>query len=333
MTHSVSETLKRITARGRTSSRTAEHTIRWVLAHDPPVVFEDASREFAETVREKTDGSIDIELFNTQEFIAGRGGETVTRTELNQCLANGEIEMAHTYVSALGAMHNKLWAIELPFLFRDYDHADRVFEGPIADQYMKDLIPSGVRGLCFAYSGGYRIIPSKGRAIRNAGDFDGLRIRTSGNPVPGALFERLGATAVPGPLENIGPWTEQGKIDAAELTYVRFLSTGLEKYCDTVNETSHSMFTTMMVINERFFRSLTDKQQAAIADAGRAAGRIERQKALDEEKKIKALCPYKGVEIVEMSDEAKDEIREVALEVYEQFTPQFGGELIEALRA
>ena len=34
-----------------------------------------------------------------------------------------------------------------------------------------------------------------------------------------------------------------------------------------------------------------------------------------------------------MSEEARDEIREVALGVYEQFTPQFGEDLVEALRA
>jgi len=32
-------------------------------------------------------------------------------------------------VAALGAVHVPLWSIELPFLFRDYAHAERVFEG------------------------------------------------------------------------------------------------------------------------------------------------------------------------------------------------------------
>ena len=331
-TERVSETLDKIIADRRTRKRTSRYTMRWILAHDPPAVFEDASREFMDEVREKTHGEVEVELYSTEEFVAGRGGEEVTRTGLVQCLARGEVEMAHTYVAALGNFHDKLWAMELPFLFRDYDHADAVLEGPIAERFMHEMIPVGIRGLAFAYSGGFRITPAKDRTIRGVEDYEGLRIRTSGNPVPEALYARLGAHAVAAPLQAIAPLTREGEIDAAEVTYVRFLSTGLDDVHKVINDTGHSLFMTMLVVNERFFQSLPEVHQAAIVEAGRAAGKLERIKSIEEEERVKTRCSGKGVEIVTMSPQKHDEFRETALKTYEQFAPIFGEELIASIR-
>ena len=330
----VSTTLREILSTQRPAApSTAERTIRWVLAHEPPVVFEDASLAFVEHVREKTHGDVDVELYSTDEFVAGRGGDEVSRTGLVDCLARGEIEMAHTYVSALGSFHAPLWAIEMPFLFRDYDHAHRVFESPIAARLMADMVPQGIRGLSFAYSGGFRIIASTGRRLETLDDFAGMRVRTAGNPVPKALFGAVGANARSGALQHIAHMTGTGEIDAAEITYVRFMATGLHRVHKVVNETGHSLFTTMMAINERFFRRLSDVQQAAVYDAGREAGRLERERSIHEEGLTRDRCPDEGVEVVRMRDDARDAFREIANQVYDRFAPTFGAELIAEIRA
>jgi TRAP-type C4-dicarboxylate transport system substrate-binding protein len=136
-----------------------QRRLRWVLAHEPPVVFEDASEHFVHRVREKTDGELGVELFLGPEYSQARG-EYVSRTELVRCVQRGEIEMAHCYVAALGAFHDPLWAVELPFLFRDYDHAERVFEGPAGRALMDGLLPKGI-GRCTPWrtSGGCACAP------------------------------------------------------------------------------------------------------------------------------------------------------------------------------
>lgn len=316
----------------KTAQGTALYTIRWVLAHDPPAVFEDAAEWFCETVRERTGGDVEVELATTKEFDIARGKKH-SQTELIACVERGEIEMAHTYVSALGAFHNKLWAVELPFLFRDYGHAGKVLQGPIGEGLMAGLLNRNLRGLGFAYSGGYRIIPSTGRRVTAISDFQDMSIRTAANPVPRYLFESLGAKTMDAPLQDIASLTKEGRIDAAELTYVRFLSTGLQDVYKIVNDTGHSLFTTMMVVNERFFQELPDKFKAVIVEAGAEACRLERETALEEEVKAKAACPEHGVEIVTMGPEKREEFRERALRIYDRFAPELGEDLIESIRS
>ena len=61
------------TPKRRAQARKAEHTLRWVLAHEPPAVFEEASRVFVDLLREKTDGDIDVELMLGGDYAASSG--------------------------------------------------------------------------------------------------------------------------------------------------------------------------------------------------------------------------------------------------------------------
>ncbi len=324
----VKETIRKL--KKPASIRQSEHTLRWVLAHDPPVVWEDASRAFAETVREKTNGDIEVDLATLQEFNM-ETGEAIDRVELIRCLGRGEIEMAHTYVSALGVIASRFWALELPFLFRDYEHAENVLESSIATRFLDELKPHGIRGIGFAYSGGFRIIPSSGKRLQSLADFQDMSIRVAENPIPGDMFASMGASAVSAPLEKIPELTRAGTIDAAEITYVRFMGTGLDKVYNVVNETSHSLFMTAMAINEEFFNTLSDEHQAAVMEAGQTAARIERAESISEENRIIDSCPDQGIELVRMNAEDHAEFRERSMAVYDKYAPLYGEDLIQSI--
>ncbi len=312
--------------------RESEHTLRWVLAHEPPVVFEDASRVFVDRVHEGTNGDVRVQLYSNDEYSDLRGGPTLSRKQLVECLLRGDIEMAHNYVSALGHFHAPFWAVEMPFLFRDYEHAERALEGPLATRILEGMVEEGLRGLCFAYSGGFRIVASKGRRFETLEDFAGARIRTAGNPAPEALWATVGADATAGELGAIAGMARADRIDAAEITYVRYEAAGLPEVLPVVNDTGHSLFTTAMAVNEAWFRKLTDAQQAVVWDAAREAGRIERERAIEEERRTRLQLPDDGVEIVTLRADASAALQERAQLVYEQLAPRMGADLLAGLR-
>ena len=320
-------------ARRPVRPRTSEHTLRWVQAHEPPVVFEEASRHFVDTLLELTHGAIDARVYRADEYAEARGTEWVSRRELIECVQPGDIEMAHCYVASLGAFHDPLWAVELPFLFRGYDHAEHFFEGGLARELMDAMRPLGMRGLAFAYSGGHRIVPTVDTELRCPKDFAGLQLRTSGNPVPEALYDALGARAVGADLDKIAAMTRAGTISGCEITYVRYAATGLDELFNVINETHHSLFTTMTVVNEQWFESLSDTYQAAIVEATESACRMERRTAIREEQVTKDRYTERGASIVRMTDAGKAELREVAAGVVESFIPRFGETLIDGIRA
>ena len=324
------------TESARTRSGGAEHTLRWVLAHEPPVVFDEAAKVFEDEIRRRSGGAIAVELVRADEYAAQRGQAALSRAELVASVQRGEVEMAHCYVSALGAVHERLWAIELPFLFRDYAHAEAVWEGPVAARLMDGLPDVGLRGVAFAYSGGFRVVATRDRVIQRVADYQGLRLRTAGNPIPEALYRRLGGSAVAAPLEAIPALArarEGGeKIDGCEITFVRYLACGLDDVFPIINVTGHSLFSTMTVMNDAWFRGLPDRYQEIVVAAGEAACRVERETAIREEQVTREALAGRGFRIVDMDEAARAELRRVAEALYEQFAPRFGEALIDAIR-
>eukprot|EP00971_Amphidinium_carterae_P134373 2662556-Amphidinium_carterae.1 len=189
--------------------------IRWVLAHEPIELFLRAARQFKATMEETAPGVLDFEIMTLSEYSDRyAGGKKITKHDLLDLMEAGEIEMSQMYTSTLGRKHNRdMWALDMPFLFKDHDHARKVLEGNIGQKLMSDLSSkTNVHGLAFTYSGGYRMIPAN-VAIRKIEDFKGVPLRVNKSPVASETFIAVGAEPVEIELEEINEAVRDGRIE------------------------------------------------------------------------------------------------------------------------
>ena len=168
--------------------------IKWVIAHEPIDLFLRAAEKFRNSVKEKTNGFLNIEILSLTEYSKKyNNGVKVTKHDLLQLMEDGEVEMSQMYTTWLGHYNKDMFVLDLPFLFRDHDHAEGVLEGNIGEYILKGLEDnSAVRGLAFTYSGGYRIIPAN-KELTTVESFRGTKIRTSRSPIAIDTFTALGA--------------------------------------------------------------------------------------------------------------------------------------------
>jgi len=89
----------------------------------------------------------------------------------------------------------------------------------------------------------------------------------------------------------------------------------------------------MTVANEEWFRGLSDKHQAAVFDASKAACRTERQTAIGEEAAMSKICADQGLTIVRMDEDRHAELRQAAMGMYDEFVPRFGEELVGGIQS
>jgi len=305
-------------------------TIRWVLTHDPIALFEDAARRFEELVTEGSDGEICVEVLTPTEY---GGGTRVSPAQVMDEVVSGKLQMSQTYTTVLGRLHDPMWALDLPYLFRSHEHAARVLDGPIGRELLDGLSPHGLHGLAFTYSGGYRIISSTGRPIRSIDDLRGVHMRTAQNPVVTALFEELGAHPHPAPLQSIPAMTQDGVIEAAESTWPRYWDLGHHRVQSVVNETSHSLFLTSLMINEAFFQQLPERLQVVLQDAALATARHERDKSVQDGLRSRGECLEHGGEVFTMPESESQRFEAVAETIRERFADRFGRELLARISA
>lgn len=307
----------------------AEHTIRWVLTHEPIALFEEAARRFCEIMREESGGRVEVSVMTPSEY---GEGTRMPPLEVAKHVAEGRIEMAQTYTTVLGKLADRLWALDMPFLFASHDHASEVLDGAIGRELLQELQPHGLRGLGFTYSGGYRIISTVERPIERIEDLRGLKLRTSDNPVVTTLFADLGAEVVPAPLWHIPQLTEAGRIDAGESTWPRYWDMGHHEIQTVVNETSHSLFLTALVVNEGFYQRLPEDLRELLHDAALRVARLEREKSVRDGVKAREACVAGGGEVITPSANELHRFEHATRYIHKRFAPRFGEDLLARIR-
>jgi TRAP-type C4-dicarboxylate transport system substrate-binding protein len=307
--------------------------IRWVIAHEPIGLFLKVADRFAKQVNEKTGGKFDIEVLSLSDYAKKyNDGKKVTKYHLMDMINSGQIEMSHIYTTWLGDYNKDLHALDLPFLFSDHDHADRVLEGDIGTELLAGVSKnSNIKAMSFTYSGGYRIVPANFKADTVA-SWEGKVVRTSRSPVAVDTFKLLGA--VPRQditLEDMNEAADRGEIAAGESTYVRVFPLEHNKSFEVVNDTAHSLFLTSIIINQDFFNSLDVETREVFAIAAADAARAERRESVADIPNILAQCKAEGVEVVNMSSSEKKKFVSVTSKVYDMYKDYFTPGLVPAL--
>lgn len=136
--------------------------IRWVIAHEPLSLFLRAAKDFQKFVNEaQSVEKIEVEVMTLSEYsMKYNDGVLVTKHDLLDLMEQGKIEMSQMYTTWLAEdIEHDMLALEMPFIFKDHDHATRVLEGEVGEGLLEKITEkSNVRGMAFTYSGGFRNI-------------------------------------------------------------------------------------------------------------------------------------------------------------------------------
>lgn len=311
----------------------AKRHIKWVLAHEPIELFIRAAKVFADEVNTRTPGQLEIEVMTMSEYgNKYNKGVAPNKHSLVDLLDSGAIEMSQTYTITLGKINKDFYALDLPFLFKDHDHASRVFEGEIGNSLLDSLQEKKkIKGLAFTYSGGFRIIPGN-ETVAKIEDLRGMKMRTSFSPVAIETFKTLGADVVPMELEELSENLGKANVAVGESTYPRVYALGHDKVSKVINHTEHSLFLTSILIGTEFWNSLTPELQSVISDAALVAARYERELSIEDINQVQERAQNDGIEVIKMTKEEQERFAKATEVVYEKFEDYFTPGLVDSIR-
>lgn len=309
--------------------------VRWVLAHEPIEIFIRAAEKFAEIVEAKAPGKFDIEILMLSEYSKKYlGGKKITKHELLDLMAEDKIEMSQMYTYVLSKFNKDLNVLDMPFLFRDHDHAARVFEGKIGEELLNGYgkNSSKIKGLAFTYSGGYKNLPFN-KKVTCLDDLKGAKVRVSNSPVCFDTFKLLGAEPVVMDVEEITPAIRDGRIDAGESSWPRIYGCEQNTVAKSIFNTGHSLLLTNIIINTDFFAKLDPEMQQVFEEASVEAGRFERQISVDDVEPTKTKARNDGIEVIDLTDEDQKKFREMSKDLYSSYDNYFSEGLINKIKS
>lgn len=318
-----------------TMSKTTK--IRWVIAHEPIRLFYRAAKDFEASLNaQQCAEKIEIEIMTPDEYSTKyNNGVVVTKHDLLDLMDQGKIEMSQMYSTWIAEKYVKdLLAFEMPFIFRDHDHATRVLEGEVGEKLLAQVKQNSndkLRALSYTYSGGFRcaIVNEK---VSTLSELVGKSVRSNRNPVAQALWSSVGIKPYVCEIEDVTDAFEKQAITAADTVYSRVYPLNQDKHTKTVIDSKHTLFLTTMLISESFWDTLSDEVRAVIKNAAIEAGRKERAETIRDGQEARDQLIKDGATIVELSAEEDADFRNKAEKVYQQFDDFFPVGLIEQIR-
>jgi len=310
-------------------------TIRWVLAHEPIELFLRAAKRFKKTMEEMAPGVLDYEIMTLSEYSDKyQNGKKVTKHDLIDLMEAGEIEMSQMYTSTLGRKHHRdMWALDMPFLFRDHDHAQKVLEGEIGQSLLAGLNEkTNVHGLAFTYSGGFRMIPAN-VVIDKIEDFKGQPLRCNMSPIATETFIAVGADPHQIELEEINEGVQDGRIVGGESTYPRFYGLKQNEHMSVINDAEHSLFLTSILVAKDFWDTLDDDIKEKVEYASFDAARSERQESVEDISVVKARCVDDDIAVHTMAVEERVKFQKATEYLYDKFEDMFSVGLLNKIKA
>ncbi|MDG6832820.1 TRAP transporter substrate-binding protein [Glaesserella parasuis] len=299
----------------------AETTLRFGYEAPRSDTQHTAAKKFNDLLKEKSKGEIKLSLFpdstlgNAQTMIGAVRGGTI------------DIEMSGS--PNFSGLEPKLNVIDIPFIFKNREHAYAVLDGEIGQGLLKDLEAQGLKGLAF-WEVGFRSFTNSKHPVKSPEDIKGLKVRTNQNPMYIQAFSLLGANPVPMPLSELYTALETRAVDAQEHPIGIFWSAKLYEVQKYLSLTNHGYTPLIVVMNKAKFDSFSPELQQAILDAAKEAGNYQRQLNLENEKEIIAKLQKAGIQVIEEVDN-KPFKAIIEADVRKAFIEKNGSELVEKI--
>jgi TRAP-type C4-dicarboxylate transport system substrate-binding protein len=161
----------------------------------------------------------------------------------------------------------RLGVLSTPMLFKNNDHASATVLDPALNQYILDLAaPKGIVGI-----GTFGLGASNYAArspIMRMSDFAGKKLRVNATAMEREKMKRLGATAVPMPLNEVLPSLQRGVIDGTMSGTSVFVSMKFNDVVKVVTITNDTMLVSLAVVSKAWLDKLPPDLRKMVIDTG-----------------------------------------------------------------
>lgn len=281
--------------------------------------------DFAERVASKTNGAVEVKIFPD--------GQLGNERELLEGATLGSHDISLTGAAGWAIINPKLGTFELPFLYRDMDHQQNVFNGELRSAVDELFDEKGLKFLgYFAY--GLRSTLTTEAPVDTLESFKGLKIRVPEVPIFVKTFEALGANPTPINFGEIYTALQSGVVQAVEGSPESMLAQKFTEVTKYFSLTQHQSPPILVAMNKAAFERLSPENQAAVLEAAQEASDALFDNVVKANADAVEAMKAGGVEVVEVSEAEREKIQQAVQPVYDELGTQYeSGELLGKIAA
>jgi tripartite ATP-independent transporter DctP family solute receptor len=233
-------------------------------------------RNFAEKVRERSNGQITSEIFT--DFTLFKQGQELP------AMQRGNLDIAVLNTGDVEQQIAEYTIFSSGYLFRDHAHFRAVFDGEIGQEFGDRLFSDlEVKVLGVLYGGTRQMNLRDDRPVHTPADVVGVKLRMPGAPAWQTLGKGLGVTPTPMALGEVYLGLRTGAIDGQENPLGIIRSLKMEEVTKQLVLTAHMVQPVIFVLSARTWNKLSPEHQEIVMQAAREtqqeqdAGRIAQE--------------------------------------------------------
>jgi tripartite ATP-independent transporter DctP family solute receptor len=304
----------------------AEYKLSTVVGK--PFPWGNAGERWAELVKEKTGGKINIKVYPGTSLVGG--DQTKEYTAIRQ----GAIDMAIGSTINWSPQVKELNIFSMPFLMPDYKAIDALTQGEVGKELWKILESKDTVPLAWGENG-FRELSNSKKAIRKPEDLKGLKIRVVGSPLFLDTFTALGANPTQMSWADAVPALSSGAVDGQEnpltiFTVAKLHAAANQKYLTIWGYVADPL---IFVVNKDVWASWKPEDQKAVREAAVQAAKENIEAARKglippDDSMIKEVEGL-GVNVARLTEAEKAAFQKATKEVYDKWAKQIGPELVK----
>jgi TRAP-type C4-dicarboxylate transport system substrate-binding protein len=305
----------------------ASITLHGASQFDPDHALTRTLVRFQELVEQYYDGPEELEFVLHLDSELG-----IEKDYFAYMSQGGSVDYAVVAPAHIAASSPMAALLDMPLLFRDLDHWNKVLDGDALQPIAAD-VAAKADVMLIGYAGGGTRNVIVNRPVETLEDAKGLSIRVRGAPIQARIFEALSMAPSVITYAEIYHAIQTGVIDAAEneatgIEQMRFYEVGPH-----VVKTEHAITVRPLCFSAKTFRGLPPELQAAVLRAGREATAYGRElRASGDAEKLAHMAAAGLLTIHEFRD--RERLLELAGPVQAAYAEELGAlQVYEAVKA
>jgi TRAP-type transport system periplasmic protein len=264
--------------------------------------------------------------YKCQQFPNGAlGGER----EMIEAVQLGTLDIVDTSTGPVGNFVPEVKIVDIPFLFRDYDHARKYFDGPNGQELLTKFPAKGLIALAWTENG-FRHMTNSKRSIVKPEDAAGLKMRTMENKVHMDGYRAFGIQPTPMAFPEVFGALQQGTVDGQENPIPVILASKFSQVQKHLSLTGHVYSPALFLTSPRVMNKLSEADKKVFYEAAKKANLAQRKKVNDDEATGIAQLEKEGMTVVRKVDGVA--FREALRATYVNYSKEFGAENIKKIQ-
>lgn len=267
-------------------------------------------KNFSEQLESKTSGRYKLKIFHSEQL--GNAAQLLEK------VMNGELDIIYTGTHQVAAIVKELAILDLPFLFRDEQAADKILHGTLGRKILNLVDDYGFHGLTFAEEG-FRDITNSKHEIKGFEDFQDIKIRVANQELHKNIMKYLGAVPVTLNLNDTYQALREKTIDGQDIPLLTAQGNHILDVQKFLTYTHHSYASSIMVCSKNLWQGLTMEEKQLFEQVAYESARVIAECTRNKTKEIQSELISNGLIITKLPEKELLKMKEAVQPIYKPF--------------